>query len=71
MTVLTLLLGYMKERISIEVINLSIHTTQVEMREKLAISEAQWPHAIVELNSKANMGDRSGVGTTWHHQGNN
>jgi glutamyl-tRNA reductase len=39
----------MKERISIGVIGLSVHTTPVEMREKLAIPEAQWPHAIAEI----------------------
>lgn len=31
------------------VIGLSIHTTPVEMREKLAIPEAEWPRAIAEL----------------------
>lgn len=31
------------------VIGLSIHTTPVEMREKLAIPEAEWPRAIGEL----------------------
>ncbi|KAJ3706554.1 hypothetical protein LUZ61_010259 [Rhynchospora tenuis] len=40
---------YMKERICIGVIGLSVHTAPVEMREKLAIPEAQWPHAIAEL----------------------
>jgi glutamyl-tRNA reductase len=39
----------MKERISIGVIGLSVHTTPVEMREKLAIPEAQWPQAIAEI----------------------
>lgn len=39
----------MKERICIGVIGLSVHTAPVEMREKLAIPEAQWPHAIAEL----------------------
>lgn len=42
-------LGYTKERSSIVVIGLSIHTTPVEMREKLAIPEAEWPRAIGEL----------------------
>lgn len=41
--------GYTKERSSIVVIGLSIHTTPVEMREKLAIPEAEWPRAIGEL----------------------
>ncbi|CAN6450044.1 unnamed protein product [Victoria cruziana] len=41
--------GYTKERSSILVIGLSIHTAPVEMREKLAIPEAEWPRAIEEL----------------------
>lgn len=40
---------YMKERSSIAVIGLSVHTTPVEMREKLAVPEAQWSRAIGEL----------------------
>ncbi|XP_020082259.1 glutamyl-tRNA reductase 2 [Ananas comosus] len=40
---------YMKERSSIAVIGLSVHTAPVEMREKLAVPEAQWPRAIAEL----------------------
>ncbi|KAE8037443.1 hypothetical protein FH972_010030 [Carpinus fangiana] len=43
--------GYTKERSSIVVIGLSVHTTSVEMREKLAIPEAEWPRAIGELCS--------------------
>lgn len=31
------------------VIGLSVHTAPVEMREKLAIPEAEWPRAIAEL----------------------
>lgn len=31
------------------VIGLSVHTTPVELREKLAIPEAEWPRAIGEL----------------------
>ncbi|GAA0143463.1 hypothetical protein LIER_35749 [Lithospermum erythrorhizon] len=42
-------IGYTKERSSIVVIGLSIHTTPVEMREKLAIPEAEWPTAIGDL----------------------
>ncbi|RWW40621.1 hypothetical protein BHE74_00053955, partial [Ensete ventricosum] len=34
---------YLKERSSIAVIGLSVHTAPVEMREKLAVPEAQWP----------------------------
>ncbi|KAF4353533.1 hypothetical protein CsatB_008623 [Cannabis sativa] len=40
---------YTKERSSIVVIGLSVHTTPVEIREKLAIPEAEWPRAIGEL----------------------
>ncbi|CAL9199684.1 unnamed protein product [Musa hybrid cultivar] len=40
---------YTKERSSIAVIGLSVHTAPVEMREKLAVPEAQWPRAIGEL----------------------
>ncbi|XP_020584847.1 glutamyl-tRNA reductase 2-like [Phalaenopsis equestris] len=40
---------YMKERSSVAVIGLSVHTAPVEMREKLAVPEAQWPRAIGEL----------------------
>lgn len=32
-------------------IGLSVHSTPVEMREKLAIPEAEWPRAIAELCS--------------------
>ncbi|KAK8465679.1 hypothetical protein PHAVU_009G146100 [Phaseolus vulgaris] len=42
---------YTKERNSIIVIGLSVHTAPVEMREKLAIPEAEWPRAIAELCS--------------------
>ncbi|KAK2392467.1 Glutamyl-tRNA reductase 1, chloroplastic [Trifolium repens] len=42
---------YTKERSSIVVIGLSVHTCPVEMREKLAIPEAEWPRAIAELCS--------------------
>ncbi|XP_074263734.1 glutamyl-tRNA reductase 1, chloroplastic-like [Silene latifolia] len=40
---------YTKERSSIVVIGLSIHTCPVDVREKLAIPEAEWPRAIKEL----------------------
>lgn len=40
---------YTKQRSSIVVIGLSVHTAPVEMREKLAIPEAEWPRAIGEL----------------------
>jgi glutamyl-tRNA reductase len=41
----------MKERSSIAVIGLSVHTAPVEMREKLAVAEELWPRAIQELTS--------------------
>ncbi|CAE5963526.1 unnamed protein product [Arabidopsis arenosa] len=41
--------SHTKQRSSILVIGLSIHTSPVEMREKLAIPEAEWPRAIGEL----------------------
>ncbi|OAY39400.1 hypothetical protein MANES_10G092000v8 [Manihot esculenta] len=40
---------YTKERSSIAVIGLNVHTAPVEIREKLALPEAQWPQAIDEL----------------------
>ncbi|KAL8144148.1 hypothetical protein V2J09_017180 [Rumex salicifolius] len=40
---------YTKERSSIVAIGLSIHSTPVDIREKLAIPEAEWPRAIEEL----------------------
>ncbi|KAI4389830.1 hypothetical protein MLD38_002012 [Melastoma candidum] len=42
---------YTKERSSIVVIGLSVHTASIEMREKLAIPEPEWPQAIRELCS--------------------
>ena len=41
--------GYTSEKSSILVIGLSVHTAPVEMREKLAVPEAEWPRAISEL----------------------
>lgn len=49
LTCLLSLVGYTKERSSIIVIGLNIHTAPVEIREKLAIPETQWPQAISEL----------------------
>ncbi|KAJ4843112.1 Glutamyl-tRNA reductase 2, chloroplastic [Turnera subulata] len=40
---------YTKEKSSIAVIGLNVHTAPVEIREKLAIPEAFWPQAIAEL----------------------
>ncbi|CAK9237050.1 unnamed protein product [Sphagnum troendelagicum] len=38
----------MNAKSSILVLGLSVHSTPVEMREKLAVPEAEWPHAIAE-----------------------
>ncbi|EOA26903.1 hypothetical protein CARUB_v10022992mg [Capsella rubella] len=46
---LSLIDRYTRERSSIVVIGLSIHTAPLEMREKLAIPEAEWPLAITQL----------------------
>lgn len=40
---------YTKEKSSVLVLGLSVHTAPVEMREKLAIPEAEWPRVIEEL----------------------
>ncbi|XP_078430651.1 glutamyl-tRNA reductase 2-like [Wolffia australiana] len=40
---------YTRERSSVAVIGLSVHTAPVEMREKLAVPEALWSRAIGEL----------------------
>ncbi|CAI8610913.1 unnamed protein product [Vicia faba] len=44
-----MMVGYTKENSSLVVIGLSVHITPVELREKLAIPEAEWPRAIGEL----------------------
>ncbi|ERM98693.1 hypothetical protein AMTR_s00109p00136110 [Amborella trichopoda] len=41
--------GTKTERSSIVVIGLSVHTSPVEMREKLAIKEEKWPCVVQEL----------------------
>lgn len=43
--------GYTKQSSSIVVIGLNIHTAPVEVREKFAIAESDWPRAINELCS--------------------
>eukprot|EP01018_Ginkgo_biloba_P026640 Gb_19050 [translate_table: standard] len=40
---------YTREKSCIAVVGLSVHTASVEMREKMAIPEADWPRAIGEL----------------------
>lgn len=42
----------MNAKSSILVLGLSVHSTPVEMREKLAVPEAEWPHAIAELSAQ-------------------
>jgi hypothetical protein len=54
---------YMRERSSIAVICLSIHTTPVEMREKLAVAEELWPCAISELTGLNHIEDAAELGT--------
>jgi hypothetical protein len=45
-----LLAGYaMEKKSSIIAIGLTIHNTPVEIRERLAVPEAEWPRAISEL----------------------
>lgn len=48
-TSLVLMSGYTRERSSIIVIGINVHTAPVELREKFSIPEAQWPQAIREL----------------------
>ncbi|RRT39939.1 hypothetical protein B296_00025450 [Ensete ventricosum] len=54
---------YMKERSSIAVIGLSVHTAPVEMREKLAVPEAQWPRAVGELSSLTHIEEAAVLST--------
>ncbi|CAI5498861.1 unnamed protein product [Closterium sp. Naga37s-1] len=42
---------YTSEKSSILVIGLSVHTAPVELREKLAVPEHEWPRAIHELSA--------------------
>jgi glutamyl-tRNA reductase len=44
--------GYtMEKKSTIIAIGLTVHNTPVEIREKLAVPEAEWPRAIAELTS--------------------
>jgi glutamyl-tRNA reductase len=46
------LAGYtMEKKSTIIAIGLTVHNTPVEIREKLAVPEAEWPRAIAELTS--------------------
>eukprot|EP00475_Leptophrys_vorax_P003126 TRINITY_DN11811_c0_g1_i1.p1 TRINITY_DN11811_c0_g1~~TRINITY_DN11811_c0_g1_i1.p1 ORF type:complete len:533 (-),score=46.88 TRINITY_DN11811_c0_g1_i1:86-1684(-) len=68
---------YTSEKSSIIVVGLSVHTAPVEMREKLAVPEAEWPRAIAELCeyphieeaavlSTCNRMEIYVVGLSWH-----
>ncbi|XP_068323926.1 glutamyl-tRNA reductase 1, chloroplastic-like [Pyrus communis] len=54
---------YTKERSSIAVIGLNVHTAPVEIREKLAIPEAQWSQAIGELCALNHIEEAAVLGT--------
>ena len=41
----------MEKKSTIIAIGLTVHNTPVEIREKLAVPEAEWPRAIAELTS--------------------
>jgi glutamyl-tRNA reductase len=41
----------MEKKSSIIAIGLTVHSTPVEVRERLAVPEAEWPRAIAELTS--------------------
>lgn len=44
--------GYaMEKKSTIIAIGLTVHSTPVEIRERLAVPEAEWPRAIAELTS--------------------
>lgn len=45
------------------VIGLSIHNTPVEIREKLAVPEAEWPRAIGELCSYPHIDEAAVLST--------
>jgi glutamyl-tRNA reductase len=55
--------GYTKVKSSIMVLGLSVHTAPVEMREKLAVPEAEWPRAIEELSGQNHI-EEAGVLST-------
>lgn len=41
----------MEKKSTIIAIGLTVHSTPVEVRERLAVPEAEWPRAIAELTS--------------------
>ncbi|CAM6036916.1 unnamed protein product [Sphagnum compactum] len=53
----------MNAKSSILVLGLSVHSTPVEMREKLAVPEAEWPHAIAELSAHNHIGKAAVLST--------
>ncbi|GMY07030.1 glutamyl-tRNA reductase 2, chloroplastic-like [Fagus crenata] len=54
---------YTKEKSSIVVIGLNVHTAPVEIREKLAISEELWPQAISELCTMNHIEEAAALST--------
>ncbi|KAH9552422.1 hypothetical protein CY35_09G066000 [Sphagnum magellanicum] len=59
---------YMNAKSSILVLGLSVHSTPVEMREKLAVPEAEWPHAIAELSAQNHI-TKAAVLNKWNSCG--
>lgn len=54
---------YANKKSSIMVLGLSVHSAPVEMREKLAVSEADWAQAIEELSAYPHI-DEAGILST-------
>ncbi len=55
--------GYTSAKSSIMVLGLSVHSTPVEMREKLAVPEAEWPRAIAELSAQNHIEEAAVLST--------
>ncbi len=55
--------GYTSAKSSIMVLGLSVHSTPVEMREKLAVPEAEWPRAIAELSGQNHIEEAAVLST--------
>ena len=53
----------MEKKSSIIAIGLTIHNAPVELREKLAVPEAEWPRAIEELCSYPHIEEASVLST--------
>jgi hypothetical protein len=54
---------YTSAKSSIMVLGLSVHSTPVEMREKLAVPEAEWPRAIAELSGQNHIEEAAVLST--------